>query len=268
MTAGTPPPRLADIPLAREIGKLAYRRELKSLEHRLQAIQQAYLHCGERAVIVLEGWDAAGKGGLIRRLAWALDPRSLKVWPIGPPTPGERTQHWLQRFWTRLPAAREIAVYDRSWYGRVLVERVDRLAPREAWQRAYGEICAFERMLTDEGVRLLKLFLHISEEEQRRRFESRLRKPAKRWKMSLEDLRNRARRPLYEAAVDEMLARTSTDGAPWRVVASDDKRRARLTGLALIADRLSAGLDLAPPPLDPALKRRAEADLGLDLDGS
>src|SRR5262249_12712577 len=152
-----------------------------------------YLGTDERAVVVLEGWDTAGKGGLVRRLAWALDPRSLKVHPISAPSEREKAQHYLQRFWERLPQLGEIVVFDRSWYGRVLVERVEQFAMTGEWKRAYREINEFERTLAADGIRLVKIFLHITAEEQMHRFKDRLTNPRKRWKLSYEDFRNRDR---------------------------------------------------------------------------
>ena len=235
------------------IGANDYARRLADLQLRLRAIQIAYRAAGRRAVIVLEGWDASGKGGIIRRMTSALDPRGCRVWPIAVPTAEERGRHHLYRFWLRLPEPGTLAVFDRSWYGRVLVERVERLASEREWRRAYGEINAFERMLADDGVRLVKLFLHIGPDEQLRRFRERIRDPLKRWKMSLDDIRNWRLRAAYERAVEEMLARTSTRLAPWRVIAIDDKWSARLEALDLVARALARGVDLKVPRLDPAV---------------
>jgi polyphosphate kinase 2 (PPK2 family) len=230
-------------------------------------IQQAYLTQRRRAVILFEGWDAAGKGGTIRRLTERLDPRACKVWPIAGPRDHEQGVHYLYRFWTRLPEAGTIAIFDRSWYGRVLVERVEKLTPAKDWRRAYREINEFERMLVDDGVRLVKLFLHLSPEEQLRRFAERLAEPYKRWKITVGDFRNHARRRDYERAIDDMLKRTSTKRAPWRVVPAEHKWYARVTALEIVAETLGERVPLAPPPLDAALKsaaRRALPDLDLD----
>jgi PPK2 family polyphosphate:nucleotide phosphotransferase len=235
---------------------------VKAHQEKLVRIQQALLFTGERAVVVFEGMDAAGKGGTIRRLAWAMDPRSLKVWPIGAPNEIERKQHYLQRFWARLPEKTQIAVFDRSWYGRVLVERVEGLTPKKDWKRAYDEINAFEQQMVDGGIRVVKLFLHVSKEEQRRRLIERLRDPLKRWKLSYEDFRNRNRWPDYADAIEEMFDRTSTRTAPWYVVPSDDKPAARAEALGILVERLSAGLDLSLPPLDRKIGRLALKALG------
>jgi polyphosphate kinase 2 (PPK2 family) len=208
-------PRLVEISEHPRMEFADYERRLTSLQGVLQLIQQAYLGTSERALLVLEGWDTAGKGGVIRRLGWALDPRSFKVYPIAAPDEHERAQHYLQRFWRHLPQKGQIVAFDRSWYGRVLVERVEGLATNEEWRRAYREINEFERMLIDSGIRLVKLFLHITPDEQVRRFHDRLIDPVKRWKLSYEDFRNRARRSDYETAIEDMMEETATKYAPW-----------------------------------------------------
>ena len=190
-------------------------------------------------MIVLEGWDAAGKGGVIRRMHWPLDPRGLKVWPISAPTPEELDHHYLYRFWTRLPKSGQLVIFDRSWYGRVLVERIEGYATKTEWQRAYAEINEFERMLGDDGVRLVKIFLHITPEEQLARFRARFNDPLKRWKLSVEDLRNRARWADYEVAIEEMFQRTSTVRRPWIVIPGNSKPYARLAAIDAIVKRLS-----------------------------
>jgi AMP-polyphosphate phosphotransferase len=237
-------------------------RLVKAHQKELVRVQQALLFTGERAVVVFEGMDAAGKGGTIRRLAWAMDPRSLKVWPIGAPNEIERKQHYLQRFWTRLPEKTQIAVFDRSWYGRVLVERVEGLTPKDAWTRAYDEINEFEQQMVDDGIRVVKIFLHISKEEQRRQLIERMRDPLKRWKLSFDDFRNRSRWSDYVEAIEDMFDRTSTKVAPWHVVPSDDKPAARAEALGILAGRLSRGLDLSLPPLDRKIARMALKMLG------
>lgn len=235
-------------------------------QKKMLAVQQACLRAGVRAVIVLEGWDAAGKGGAIRRLTARLDPRGCKVWPIGPPTPEEQGRHYLYRFWTRLPEPGAIAVFDRSWYGRVLVERIEGLAGKAAWRRAYDEINEFENLLATDGARLVKLFLHVSAEEQLRRFRERLDDPVKRWKLTPEDFRNRGRREAYLEAYHDMFDRTSTRAAPWRAVDGDDKWTARLEVLEYVIARLSKGVPMAPAPVDGALAEAvADAERGAGL---
>src|SRR3954468_23294785 len=167
-------PRLSEIRRFPAADFADYERRLSEMQQTLQRVQQAYLGTKHRAIIVLEGWDTAGKGGVVRRLGWALDPRSFKVHAIAAPTSREKSLHYLQRFWERLPEHGQIVVFDRSWYGRVLVERVEAYACPAEWQRAYDEINEFERMLLADGARLVKLFMHITPEEQMRRFRHRL----------------------------------------------------------------------------------------------
>ena len=232
------------------------------MQETLQRIQQAYLGSPNRAVVVLEGWDTAGKGGVVRRLGWALDPRSFKVHSIAAPTAREKSLHYLQRFWERLPQHGQIVVFDRSWYGRVMVERVEGFATPEEWRRAYDEINDFERMLIADGTRLVKLFLHITPEEQIRRFRARLSDPLKRWKLSYEDFRNRARWADYEQAIEDMMQKTSTPRARWHLIPANDKPYGRLAALRIMVDRLSKGVSLDPRPLDPKVLEAAEKLLG------
>jgi polyphosphate kinase 2 (PPK2 family) len=257
------PPCLSQVDLSRRLDTQHYERHLIQAQRRLREVQLAYFRSQRRALIVLEGWDASGKGGVIRRMAVLLDPRGFKVWPIAVPEPEEQGRHYLYRFWRRIPERGVIAVFDRSWYGRVLVERVEDLIDREAWIRAYREINDFERMLVDDGARIVKVFLHISAREQRRRFEERILNPLKRWKITLDDLRTRQKRNAYALATDEMFAKTSTLAAPWHIVSAEDKYFARIEALTLIADRLAEGVDLRLPPLDPAIAREARRVLGL-----
>ena len=256
--------RLKSLPTLPKRSEAENDKLVKSHQDKLVRVQQALLFTGQRAVVVFEGMDAAGKGGTIRRLAWALDPRSLKVWPIGAPNEIEAKQHYLQRFWTRLPEKTQIAVFDRSWYGRVLVERVEGFTPRKDWKRAYREINEFEQQMVDDGIRVVKLFLHVSKNEQKRRLIDRMRDPLKRWKLSYDDFRNRSRWSDYVEAIEDMFDQTDTKIAPWHVVPSDDKPAARAEALGIIAKRLSAGLDLSLPPLDRKIAREALKMLGKD----
>jgi AMP-polyphosphate phosphotransferase len=240
-----------------------YERQLKSIQNRLQLVQQAYLGTPERAVVVLEGWDTAGKGGIVRRLGWALDPRSFKVHPIAAPSAGERARHYLQRFWERLPEHGQIVVFDRSWYGRVLVERVEEIADETEWKRAYREINEFERTLVADGIRLVKIFLHITPEEQIRRFEDRLSNPRKRWKLTYEDFRNRDRWKDYERAIEDMMEQTSRKRSRWHLVPANNKPFARLAAFKILANRLGKSVPLEPRPLDPKTARAASRLFGL-----
>lgn len=225
--------------------------------------QQACYHKKLRTVIVFEGWDASGKGGSIRRLTGKLDPRGFRVYPISAPSDYEQSIHYLYRFYKRLPGAGEIAIFDRSWYGRVLVERVEGFASKEEWQRAYREINEFEKWLTDDGVRVIKLFLHIDKSEQLNRFEERLHNPDKRWKLTKEDVRNRKKWPKYEQAINDMMAHTHTPNAPWQIIPANHKWYARLACLTAVFKAMANGVDLEPPPIDEALVKVAEKELGV-----
>jgi polyphosphate kinase 2 (PPK2 family) len=236
-------PRLGSVDLSLEMkDKDEYEDALEKVQLRLLRLQQHHYHHGRRAIVVFEGWDAAGKGGAIRRLTEKLDPRGLQVWPIGPPTPEEQGKHYLYRFWQKLPPPQTWAIFDRSWYGRVLVERIEKLCPREAWDRAYSEINDFERMLVDDGAVIVKLFLHISKSEQLRRFHERQNNPYKRWKITDDDWRNRKKWSRYARAVDDMFQKTSTREAPWRPIAGERKWHARISVCRTVADALEKTL--------------------------
>ena len=242
-----------------------YEGRLEKLQLRMLSIQQTFLHEQRRGVVVFEGWDAAGKGGTIKRLTEKLDPRSFQVWPIGPPSLEEQGRHYLYRFWAKLPEPGTLAIFDRSWYGRVLVERVEGLASREQWKRAYAEINAFEKMLVDDGVRLVKIFLHVSPAEQLDRLAERLKEPYKRWKLAEADLRSYRHRGDYIAAYHDMFDRTSTRAAPWTAIQGDKKWIARVKALETITGVLARGIDLRPPAVDPKLKKEAEKLLRREL---
>jgi polyphosphate kinase 2 (PPK2 family) len=182
---------------------------------------------GRRAIIAFEGWDAAGKGGAIRRLTERLDPRGYKVYPIAAPRPEEQARHYLWRFWHRIPGPGEIASIDLTRYGRVLMERIEGFARKEEWRRAYDEINQFEKLLADDGCPIVKFFLHISKKEQLRRFHEREKNPYKEWKIGPEDWRNRKRWKQYERAIDDMFDRTDTGAAPWHLVPANHKWYAR-----------------------------------------
>jgi polyphosphate kinase 2 (PPK2 family) len=206
---------------------------------------------GPPLCVLFEGWDAAGKGGAIKRLVSPLDPRHVRVVQFGPPTADEKRHHFLWRFWPSLPGWGGMAILDRSWYGRVLVERVDGLASREQWLRAYDEINSFERTLADEGSIIVKLWLHISEEEQLRRFERRASDPLKAWKLTDADWRSRAMRAEYADAVEDMLARTDQPHAGWHVVAAESKPYARVEVVRIVNESIEAGMrrwGVEPPP--------------------
>lgn len=211
---------------------------IQELQFQMLKIQQGIWHQKSRAIILFEGFDAAGKGGAIRRLTEHLDQRGVRVYPIGPPTSEELNRHWLQRFWKRIPERGSIAIFDRSWYGRVLVERVEKLTERADWKRAYAEINEFEKMLEDDGIEIVKIFLAISKDEQLRRFEDRLKDPYKQWKLTMDDLRARKSWDDYVEAVDQMFKETSTKSAPWNLIAANDKRHARREVLKVVTSKL------------------------------
>lgn len=265
----TTPPKLSDCDIDHKAyslkSKEQYRKKLKKAQELMLQVQQAYYHQGKRAIIIFQGWDAAGKGGAIRRITEKLDPRGYRVYPISSPTDEEQGKHYLYRFQTRLPKPGAIAIFDRSWYERVLVERVEGFASPFEWQRAYQEINEYERMLIDDGVRIIKVFMHISKAEQLKRFEERLNNPTKQWKLTEEDLRNRAKWDEYENATDEMFQRTATLSAPWHIIPGNKKWYARVQVLNTIIDELSREVDLSPPPADEAVVKAAKEQLGLKL---
>jgi polyphosphate:AMP phosphotransferase len=228
---------LDELDLSVSASKDDYRRELPALQDRLRALTRRALAQGRTAVVVFEGWDAAGKGGAIRRVARGVDVRATALFPIGAPTPEELSYPYLWRFWRRLARSGRLHLFDRSWYGRVLVERVEELATPEQWQRAYGEIRDFEGQLVEHGCLVHKFWLQVSEDEQLRRFEQRSTDEFKRYKLTDDDWRNRRRRSSYEQAAGEMFLRTHWDGGPWTLVAGDDKRHARLSVLRTLVER-------------------------------
>jgi polyphosphate kinase 2 (PPK2 family) len=239
-----------------------YHDALATVQKRLAHAQVAHIVHRRSAVIVFEGWDTAGKGGIIRRLTAKLDPHYFSVSPTSAPTREEAREPFLDRFRRRLPQPGHFAIFDRSWYGRVLVERVERLAAKRHWRRAYDEINAFEAELVAGGVAVIKLFLHITQEEQDRRFTGRLDHPWKRWKLRPDDFRNRANRDAYLLAMHDMFARTGTTLVPWAVFDANDKRAARIAVLSHVADALAAHVPTEPPPADPKLIRAAKKAFG------
>jgi AMP-polyphosphate phosphotransferase len=214
---------------------------------RLNKLQRKAHDRSVSLILLFEGWDAAGKGGAIRRVTSALDPRVYRVVPIAAPTDEERARHYLWRFWRHLSRAGRVTIFDRSWYGRVLVERVGGFASEAEWGRAYAEIEDFERQLTEHRTVLVKYWLHITADEQERRFQERAKSPYKSWKLTEDDWRNREKRDAYELAVDEMVARTSTRHAPWHLVPANDKNFARVEVLRIAADALAKGMSARLP---------------------
>ena len=231
--------------LARE----EYTQQLGPLQAQLQSLGHDLYERRRCLIILFEGWDAAGKGGAIRRLTQEVDSRGYEVYPIAAPAGEDKTHHYLWRFWRRLkpPEEKQIQIFDRSWYGRVLVERVEGFCSEPDWKRAYREINDFERQMVDSGMILVKFWLHTTQDEQLRRFEERQINPAKAWKLTDEDWRNREKWPLYEAAVEDMLMKTSTIHAPWTVVEANDKYYSRIKVLRTVVDTVAHELKVKLP---------------------
>ena len=243
--------RLDEIDLTLRLGRDEY-------EQRLAAAQERFLKLrlelggetndgdiGPGLLVVVEGVDAGGKGGAIRRTVERLDPRHFSVYSYGKPDAREKRHHFLWRFWQKIPRQGGMCVFDRSWYGRVLVERVEEFATREEWMRAYDEIVQFERSLAMEGVIVVKFWLQISQDEQLKRFESRRDDPLRSWKLVDEDWRNRNKWPQYNAAIEDMFAMTDHDAAPWNLVAGEQKKWARVNFLETLNERVVEGIERA-----------------------
>lgn len=262
----SPPILFEDFGQSRFDSKEEYKDALGKQQEKLFHVQQSYFHQKKRALVVFEGWDASGKGGAIRRITEKLDPRGVSVFPVAKPAKEDQDKHFLYRFWQHIPSPGTLKIFDRSHYGRVLVERVDQLIDEKTYKRGYDEINAFEKTLSDSGVRIIKLFMHISPKEQRERFEERLHNPFKRWKLTEEDLHNRKMRKEYVRAVNEMFERTHTSYAPWRIINGEYKWQARVDVLDTVVSRLSEGVDISPPPLDENLIAQASKQLDVDED--
>ena len=249
--------RLDELDLSLKLSKAEEAERLEAAQERLLKLrlqlggQIGGGELGPPVCVVFEGWDASGKGGAIKRLVTPMDPRHVRVVQFAAPTYDEKRHHFLWRFWPALPGLGGMSVFDRSWYGRVLVERVEEFATREEWERAYATIVEFERSFCAEGGVLVKFWLHVSEEEQLKRFEARRDDPLKGWKLTDEDWRNRKRRPEYEAAIEDMLERTGSDWAPWTLVEADSKRFARVKVLESACAVIEEGMrrhGIDPPP--------------------
>ena len=241
--------RLGEVDLTQALSREAAERRLSAAQRRLLTLrlQLAGLigadgALGPPLLVLFEGWDASGKGGAIKRLVAPLDPRHVRVAQFAAPSEDEKRHHFLGRFQSALPGWGGMAVLDRSWYGRVLVERVRGLASEAEWMRAYDDIVSFERMLAGDGTVLVKLWLEISPEEQLRRFEKRANDPLRRWKLTEEDWLNREQRPAYEAAVEAMLARTDQPAAPWRLIPAESKGFARAAVVETVVAAVERGM--------------------------
>jgi polyphosphate kinase 2 (PPK2 family) len=248
---------LDEVDLTQRLSREEEAEALKELGHRLAQLRLTLggligeCELGPPLVVVFEGWDASGKGGAIKRLVAPLDPRHVRVSQFAAPTADEKRHHFLGRFWPALPGWGGMTVFDRSWYGRVLVERVEDFAAEEEWRRGYEEINSFEKSLADEGSIIVKFWLHVSSDEQLKRFEARAKDPLKSWKLTDEDWRNREKLPQYAEAVEEMLERTDRPCARWRVIPAESKRFARVEVMRLAIEEIEIGMRRAgqePPP--------------------
>jgi len=234
---------LEKIDLTRELPKQEYKALMPRLQRRLYDLEKACWDAKMPSVIVFEGWDAAGKGTSINILTSRLDPRGFKLYPIQAPRTFETHLPWLWRFWQKLPNYGEMAIFDRSWYGRVLVERLEGLTPLQDWRKGYRDIADFERTLADDGYVLIKFWLHISKEEQKRRFKTLEKDPLKSWHVQPEDWEHHRKYDEYVLAVEEMLERTDTEWGPWTIVEATDRRWARVKIFQTIIQRLEEALN-------------------------
>lgn len=222
--------KLSEVDLNKKITTEEYKKEVKDYDLMLELLrcQLELRDKGKKAVIALEGWDAAGKGGAIKRLTEPLDPRNFKVFQTSAPNSLEASKHYLWRFWMTQPSKGEIIIYDRTWYGRVLVERIEEFCTEDEWKRAYDEINNFEKTISQDNTKIIKFFLHISKDEQKKRFKEREKNPLKKYKIGKDDYRNRKRWDDYIKAYDDMLQRTDNPFAPWHIIEANDKDYARL----------------------------------------
>ena len=229
---------LDGVDLNKTMTKAAYKKKLKELQGRMEKLHSKMYHKRIPVVLAFEGWDAAGKGGAIRRLTETLDPRGYEVVPTAAPNDIEKAHHYLWRFWNSMPKAGHIAIFDRTWYGRVMVERIEGFCTEDEWKRAYKEINQMEANMTNFGAIVIKFWLHIDKDEQERRFKERMENPEKQWKITDKDWRNREKWNQYVEAVDEMILRTSTTNAPWVIVEGNSKYYARIKVLETVVRAL------------------------------
>jgi polyphosphate kinase 2 (PPK2 family) len=253
---------LSRLDMSKFIAKTVYNDELEKYQGKLNRRYRRAKELGISTILVFEGWDAAGKGGTIRRVTAALDARDYQVIPISSPTDEEREHHYLWRFWRHLSRAGRVTIFDRSWYGRVLVERVEAFATEPEWRRAYTEINDFEDQLVRHGIVLCKFWLHITKDEQLARFKTRQEIEYKRWKLTDEDWRNREKWDAYEAAVNDMIERTSTSSAPWTLVEANDKRFARIKVLDTICNGLDGAISRSAPAAEKVSREKKDVKMG------
>ncbi|MDQ5894572.1 MAG: AMP-polyphosphate phosphotransferase [Actinomycetota bacterium] len=241
--------RLDKVDLSLKYSKSEGEKRLAEVQERVAALrltiggQIGSGKIGPPVCVIFEGWDASGKGGAIKRLVYPMDPRHVRVSQFAAPTTDEKRHHFLWRFWPALPGSGGMAIFDRSWYGRVLVERVEKFATKKEWKRSYQEIRNFEQGLTAEGTVLVKFWMHLSDEEQLKRFKSRAKDPLKQWKLTEEDWRNRSKRGRYEEAAEEMFAETSIKDAPWTIIPGENKRYARVAVIETVIEAMEKGMN-------------------------
>lgn len=239
-----------------------YAKTLKKLQKRLAKLQALHIIHDCKTMIVFQGWDAAGKGGAIKRMGAFWDPRYYEVYPISAPTQEEKEKHFLWRFWNKLPRSKEIVILDRSYYGRVLVERVEGYANESEWRRGYDEINEFEAQQIDIGTKIIKIFIHVTQEAQDERLKGRMEDPSKRWKITKDDFRNRSKREEYAQAMEEMFVNNDTRWAPWKIIDGNDKKSARLAILEYVADQLEEHVPSEFPEIDDELSKMAQEVFG------
>lgn len=242
----------------------SYEKDLKELQERLSKLQSLHILHKAKTLIVVEGWDAAGKGGAIKRMTSPLDPRYYQVFPISAPTPEEKDKHFLWRFWNKLPGKREISIWDRSHYGRVLVERVEGFCSETEWRRGFDEINEFESRQGEIGTKIIKIFLHVTQATQDKILTERLEDPSKRWKVTSEDFRNREKRDAYLDALADMFKRTNTHWAPWTVIDGNSQKAARIAVLKHVIREMEANLPQDYPETDPEILALAKSKLGFE----
>jgi AMP-polyphosphate phosphotransferase len=235
-----------------------YDEQLKKLQDKMAELQSLHILHDARTLIIMEGWDAAGKGGAIKRMTASLDPRYFQVYPVSAPNTEEKAKHFLWRFWSKLPGPKEMHIWDRSHYGRVLVERVENYCSEAEWRRGYDEINEFESQQVEIGTKLIKIFLHVTPETQDKVLQERLEDPAKRWKVTEDDFRNRSKRTEYMSAMDDMFAQTDTRWAPWQVFDANNQKAARIAVLEHVVRQLESHLPKDFPELNPAVAALAK----------
>jgi polyphosphate kinase 2 (PPK2 family) len=263
---------LENVNLDRKLGKQTWQHELPALQRRLFDLEKACWDHGKSSIIVFEGWEAAGKGGAISTLTARLDARGFKLYAITPPRTYEQEYPWLWRFWLKVPNRGEMAIFDHSWYRRVLDDRVEKLVPRKEWRKAYLDIAEFERMLADDGTTIIKFWFHISKKEQRKRFKKIEKDPLESWRITAEDWERHERYDEYLEAAEEMFERTESEYAPWTIVEATCRRWARRKVFHTIIAALEKALGADAPPVAPpnprdAELRRVSASIGGESDG-